>query len=702
MRKKTNTEKAMCTGIGIDLGDTYAVMSYIDNDKKHIFIKESGQNIFIPTCIFYKDREDIYYGSEAKQFEKSGEKGCALSSFTKCMKAGSRKFKVRVPLPKNKKGCYVIDTNVFIDKPDILEVFEDGEEVILPITVEEELSYRCEDVNTKYSAKRALDEIMSHRDRIVFAESDASVLPSDFFRSFTENFNNANNDNRILSIAIANKAKGAVLISSDVRLTRFKAKHVGVKALTLRSFLANRMNESQDEFDVSGMEATGLFLSYLKKLAQDEVGSEIKSAVITAPAVFDDSEVENLRRAALRCGFERASIEKMPIAAAVGLGLDPTVPSNIFVYDLGGSSLNVSVLNSHAATDEDNADEDRPQAGEISADDNIDADETDNIDADDSGGSWRDFEIISSAQGSLGAEDFTDALAEIIYEFLEDEFDLLMYSREESALSVRQYRNNLYAIYSEAKRCKIELDRESFVSVNFDGLYIEPDKAEAVSFEISRKEFEERIAPKLNTAVMQMNSAISQAGLQKSDIDKIILIGGGSLTPCVRTQVRRYFGSAALFSQDKNAATLPVEGAAMMARVLYGASALSDDEVASHSIGFDIGLALKGFNFDCLISSGAALPAKIQKKYFLTDDAQSCARLKFYSRKRGDESKTKVFCGMGFLGEIALLDIPKIDKNEVYISLDMELSKERLLKVKAALMASDKDIICEGEMEVEI
>ena len=133
--------------------------------------------------------------------------------------------------------------------------------VILPITVEQELEYRASDINTKYSAEKALDEIVNNRERLVFEESDEALLSVRFLlRNFAENFNNANNDNKILTIALKYKDQNVTLISSDNCLVKLKASFVGVSGLTLKEFNNNRMNESKyDEFELTGTEATTMF-----------------------------------------------------------------------------------------------------------------------------------------------------------------------------------------------------------------------------------------------------------------------------------------------------------------------------------------------------------------------------------------------------------------------------------------------------------
>ena len=200
----------------------------------------------ILSYIFFKDRDNVFYGKKAKSYAKAMSQGASISLFKKHLRTDSKKIKVRIPksenVGKNGKKYFIIDTNAFIDQPDILSCFDENDVVVLPITVEQELEYRTSDINTKYSAEKALEEIVNNREYLVFEESDQVLLSEDFFKNFAENFNNANNDNKILTIALKYKEQNATLISSDNRLVKIKASFVGVNGLTLKEFNSKRMN----------------------------------------------------------------------------------------------------------------------------------------------------------------------------------------------------------------------------------------------------------------------------------------------------------------------------------------------------------------------------------------------------------------------------------------------------------------------------
>ena len=509
--------------IGIDLGTTNSVIAYIDKNGATKLVKVKNESL-IPSFIFFKDKDTVYYGKKAKSYAKAMSQGAAVSLFKKHLRTDSEKIKVMIPrteiVGQDGKKYYVIDTNVFIDQPGILELFDEDDVILLPITVEQELEYRATDINTKYSAEKALEEIIGHRDRLVFAESDESLLSEDFFKNFSENFNNANNDNKILSIALKYKEQNPILISSDNRLAKIKASFMGIKGLSLQEFSLEKCSESKfDEIELTGTQATTMFLTYLKQEAEKALKQPVSKAVITVPATFNIVEIENTKKAGLDAGFEEIHIEKEPTAAAIAYNIDANDEASTFIYDFGGGTFDVSIIKS-----------------------------------DGEGG----FEVCATAGNSkLGGEDLTNKIEEFIYDYLEDHYDLSMYSEEDSELSAEQFAYNVKTIYWAAESCKMELSASESTTMTLIDLYINDEDQKSVFIDMSRQEFETIIKPTINQTIAEMNNGLSKADMMISDVDNIILAGGTSLIPCIQDQVERYFGRKP--SADKNAATLIAE-----------------------------------------------------------------------------------------------------------------------------------------------
>lgn len=651
--------------IGIDLGTTNSVIAYIDKNGATKFVKVKNESL-IPSFIFFKDKNTVYYGKKAKSYAKAMSQGATVSLFKKHLRTDSEKIKVMIPKAEEdrKKKYYVIDTNVFIDQPSILELFDEDDVIILPITVEQELEYRATDINTKYSAEKALEEIIGRRDRLVFAESDESLLSEDFFKNFSENFNNANNDNKILSIALRYKEQNPTLISSDNRLAKLKSSFMGIKGLSLQEFSLEKRSESKfDEIELTGTQATTMFLTYLKQEAEKALKQPVSKAVITVPATFNIVEIENTKKAGLDAGFKEIHIEKEPTAAAIAYNIDANDEASTFIYDFGGGTFDVSIIKS-----------------------------------DGEGG----FEVCATAGNSkLGGEDLTNKIEEFIYDYLEDHYDLSMYSEEDSELSAEQFAYNVKTIYWAAESCKMELSASESTTMTLIDLYINDEEQKSVFIDMSRQEFETIIKPTINQTIAEMNNGLSKANMMISDVDNIILAGGTSLIPCIQDQVERYFGRKP--SADKNAATLIAEGAAIIADAMFGENHLIKMQPQVFDMTYeDFGVALEKWNYSCIIPAGTTLPATAEKKYSLVDDYQSQLNIKVLSRKSEAQDAVKTYDqGVEYLDELIMTNIPPMKMDEVDVIVKFEITKQYELRTDVTLIKKDGIVVDKGNMSID-
>ena len=653
--------------IGIDLGTTNSVIAYIDKNGASKFVKVKNESL-IPSFIFFKDKETVYYGKKAKSYAKAMSQGASVSLFKKHLRADSEKIKVRIPkdenVGKDGKKYFVLDTNVFIDQPDILSCFSENDVVILPITVEQELEYRISDINTKYSAEKALEEIVNNKERLVFEESEESLLSEDFFKNFAENFNNANNDNKILTIALKYKDQNVTLISSDNRLVKLKASFVGVSGLTLKEFNNNRMSESKyDEFELTGTEATTMFLGYLKQEAEKALKEPVSKAVITVPATFNIVEIENTKKAGLDAGFTEIHIEKEPTAAAIAYNLDANSEASTFVYDFGGGTFDVSIIKSDGEGN---------------------------------------FEVCATAGNpKLGGEDLTQKVEEFVYDYLEEQYDLSMYSEEDSELSPEHYAYNVKTIYWAADNCKMELSASDNTTMTLMDIYISDEEQKSVFIDMSRQDFEVLIKPTINQTISEMNNGLSKADMMISDVDNIILAGGTSLIPCINEQVERYFGRKP--SADKNAATLIAEGAAIIANAMFGENHLIKMQPKVFDMTYeDFGVALEKWAYSCIIPAGTTLPATAEKKYSLVEDNQSQLNIKVLARNSENQDSLKTYDpGVEYLDELIMTNIPPMRMDEVDVIVRFEITKQYELKTDVTLVKKDGTVVEKGNISID-
>ncbi len=671
--KNENRQDELVKGreVGIDLGTTNSVVACIDRSGTARVVKVKGSPL-IPSYIYFETRNKVYYGNEAKRRAKSRHSGGAVSLFKKRLLAYSKPFRLRVPKDDTAETdgrYYIIDTNVFLDWPEILRSFPEDAVIVLPVTVEQELEFRAMESGTKYSAEKAMEEIVDFRthakERLILAESDLSLLGEDFFHRFREGGHNANNDNRILTIAMQYRDRNATLISSDRQLVRLKAEFAGVRGLTLQEFQMQRSDTSSrfEEWELTGVEATTMFLGYLKTEAEKAFQEPVTKAVITVPATFNLVEIENTKRAGLQAGFTEVHIEKEPTAAAIAYNIDGKKQASTFVYDFGGGTFDVSVIRS-----------------------------------DGKGG----FDVLGTDGNSkLGGEDLTQCVEEYIYDYLEEHYELSMYEEDGSGLSPEQYVYNRERIYWAAENCKMELSAMESTTINLLDLYIQDGKQQSVLLDITRQTFEDLIKPTLNRTIAAMNNGLSKAELMKKDIDNVIVAGGSSLIPCVQKQVENYFGYKP--SADKNAATLIAEGAAIVANGLYGEDHLIKMRPQVYDKTFeDFGVALEKWEYSCIIPAGTTLPASAEKVYSLVEDGQSQLNIKVFSRKSEAQNARKTFdAGVEYLDELSMSNIPPLRMEEADVVVKFEITKQYELRTDVVLKKKDGTVIDKGNLSID-
>ena len=327
--------------LGIDLGTTNSVVSFIENGRLET-LRMNNQEI-IPSVLFFETPEKILFGvkalNKALYYPQS-----AIRSFKRRLGGNTEKYKVEYyqkgpGKDKVESTIYIIDTNVFIDDPEILARFSQDDKIIVSTKVIDELSYRKNQVETEFQADVAIKNIEESRDKLVFENSDSSFLPEDLDTRL--------NDNLILSIALKLRDKDPILLTSDKDL-QLKCITQDVKTVTLKNFILKNLihTETQKDFvEISGETASALFLEFIKNEAIKSIGP-VSNAVITVPANFNNVEVEATKRAGEKAGFSEITILKEPTAAAIAYGLDIEERKKIVVYDFGGGTFDVSIIES--------------------------------------------------------------------------------------------------------------------------------------------------------------------------------------------------------------------------------------------------------------------------------------------------------------------------------------------------------------------
>ena len=631
--------------IGIDLGNTHTVVSFIDETGEFHDIEIGGDNL-IPSVGYFESPEKIIFGKSARNKGVGNPQRC-VRMFKRRLNKKAEKY--RIPMGKNEaiQKHIIFDTNAYIDEPNILRTLNKNEKVILPVSVLEEIEMRKHWPDTEHQAEHALKNIHKMLDKIDIQDSNTELLPDDFFKDESAS---GLIDNKILSVALNNKEKDVMIVTTDKGLRTIKAPRVGINAISLKDYTAkkalNKINSKGDFLEFSGEEIMSKFLRYIKNETEKQLRLPVNKAVITVPAVFMETfvEVEATKRAAEAAGFEKVIIESEPVAAAIAYGLDAEKPGVILVYDFGGGTFDASIV--------------------------------------DSDGKGTFETLATEGNAKLGGEDLTEALMEHVYEYLEDIYDLLMYSQEESELSSEEYHHNKITIYRDAEEVKKDLSSFENGFLPLMNIYTSTSKQESVRFELTRSIYEDLIKTHLIATNKCLDDALRNAGMSSSDIDMIILAGGTSKTPYIREHVSGFFGKEPY--SDKDPSTLISHGAALLAHVKMGGNKTGIKYIPKtfDRLLSDFGVAVsaegRGFEFSVLLKNGIELPVQVENCYTIEEDGQRELKVKLYSRGKGLEQLKRIPYDrdIRFVDEISISNLPPLKQVDTHILVTISVTRE--------------------------
>lgn len=655
--------------IGIDLGTTNSIVSYINESGKFESVK-IGRNKIVPSAIFFDSKEKLYFGEDALKRMVTNP-NCGITMFKRMLRKPSETkivYYKNVEKSENNENLaekyYLIDTNILINYPSILDRLKENEKAILAYTVIDELKYRMQDPNTKYQAQSAIDSIFKYTEmdesgKVELVESDLSVIPEGLFKE--EQTNNNLNDNKILSIAIIKKNEGqeVTLITDDKQL-RIKAKDSGIENITSEEFIiSNKLVEDNNlgYVEITGKQASAIFLQYLREEASKKLKCDIKKAVITVPANFNQIEVEATKIAGYDAGFNEIRILKEPIAAAMVYGLDSEVEKKILIYDFGGGTFDISII-------------------KVSQDGGMEV-------------------IFTDGDPQLGGADITNDIVEYIYEKLEDEYDLSMFSLEESELDKNQYDYNRQKILEKAEQLKIALSEFESQNISLINIYTTKENQTTISFNFTREEIENEILRSINSKVIQIvKNAINDFQLKVDDIDIIALAGGTSLIPLFQDGINKALGKQA--KADNGLDTIVSKGAAIMAESIWGEEGIETTIILDKTV-HDFGVRVDGFTFDKLIGYGENLPVTATQKYRPENENQKVISIEAFIRNRSSKSNKTFQDGIEFLDKVLITGLPtNRDNRELVVEVNFTLDKEYILNLDAKVREKNGEILqCE-------
>ena len=388
--------------------------------------------------------------------------------------------------------------------------------------------------------------------------------------------------------------------------------------------------EAQGE-KYSPSQISAFILQKMKETAESYTGETITQAVITVPAYFNDAQRQATKDAGKIAGLEVLRIINEPTAASLAYGLDKKQSGTVVVYDLGGGTFDVSIL----------------EVG-------------DGV-----------FEVKSTnGDTHLGGEDFDIR----IIDFLADEF------KKEQGIDLKNDKLALQRLKEAAEKAKIELSSSTQTDVNLPFITADQSGPKHLNVKLTRAKLEELVDDLLQNTIEPCKKALSDAGLSASDIDDVILVGGMTRMPKVTEIVKNFFGKDP--SKGVNPDEVVAMGAAIQAGVLQGDV---KDVLLLDVTPLSLGIETLGGVFTKLIERNTTVPTKKSQVFSTAEDNQNAVTIRVFQGEREMAADNKL------LGQFDLVGIPPAPRGTPQIEVTFDIDANGIVNVSAKDKSTGKE-----------
>jgi molecular chaperone DnaK len=449
-------------------------------------------------------------------------------------------------------------------------------------------------------------------------------------------------------VVIAN-AEGARTTPSVVAFSKDGERLIGITAkrqavtnpdrtmISVKRHMGTDWKTDIDGTSYTPQEISAFILQKLKADAEAYLGHEVKQAVITCPAYFTDAQRKATKDAGRIAGMDVLRIINEPTAAALAYGADKGDDQTILVYDLGGGTFDVSILEIYDV-------DGQPQI-EVKA---------------------------TAGNNKLGGDDFDER----IIEWLVSEF------KRETGIDLSKDNQAMSRLKEAAEKAKIELSGTQSSQINLPFITMKDGNPEHLDITLSRARFEDLIAKHIEDTMAPTRQAMKDAGVKKGDVDKVILVGGSTRVPAVQSAIEKETGKAPYKGINPDEAV--AMGAALQAGIIAG-----DDEVSDILLldvtPLTLGIETLGGVTTTMIERNTTIPARRSEIYSTASDNQPAVEIHVLQGER-EFAKDNVT-----LGQFHLTDIPAAPRGVPQIEVTFDIDANGIVNVSAKDMGTGKE-----------
>jgi molecular chaperone DnaK len=455
------------------------------------------------------------------------------------------------------------------------------------------------------------------------------------------------------AVVISN-SEGSRTTPSVVAFTKGGERLVGITAkrqavtnsertiLSVKREMGTDWSKKIDDEQYSPQEVSAFILQKLKADAEEYLGREVNQAVITCPAYFSDAQRQATKDAGRIAGLEVLRIINEPTAAALAYGVDKDDDQTILVYDLGGGTFDVSVLEIYQV-------DGQPQI-EVKA---------------------------TSGDNRLGGDDFD----QVVVNWLVSEF------KKSTGIDLAKDLQSMSRLREAAEKAKIELSSAASTQINLPFITMKDGQPEHLDMSLSRSDFEKLISKLIERTMAPTRSAMKDSGVKKGDVDKVILVGGSTRVPAVQIAIEKEVGKAPFKGVNPDEAV--AVGATLQAGIIVGDEGVTDVlllDVTPLSLGIE---TLGGITTP-MIERNTTIPTRKSEVFSTAADSQPAVEVHVLQGER-EFAKDNIT-----LGQFHLVGIPPAPRGVPQIEVTFDIDANGIVNVSA------KDIGTGTEQSIKI